>query len=74
MGVDGQATPLLLQSALPASKLDVPIFATARGMLNREDHDFLCSLDCISHRKRRATDYGCADTRRSMQRRAWHAA
>jgi hypothetical protein len=25
-------------------ELDVPVFTTARGMLNREDHDLLCSL------------------------------
>jgi hypothetical protein len=25
-------------------KLDVPVFATARGTLNRQYHDFLCSL------------------------------
>src|ERR1700730_12325353 len=28
----------------PASKLDVPVFTTARGMPNREDHDLLRSL------------------------------
>ena len=28
----------------PASKLDVPVFTTARGMPNREDHELLRSL------------------------------
>jgi hypothetical protein len=34
----------LLQSPWPPSKLDVPVFTTARGMLNREDHDLLCPV------------------------------
>ena len=33
-----------MRSPLPASKLDVPVFTTARGMLNREDRDLLCYL------------------------------